>query len=333
MPSRTYRAMIVEEKEEGRFERRIGERRVGDLPKGDVLIGVRCSSLNYKDALSASGNKGVTRNYPHTPGIDAAGVVEESAAGDFRPGDEVLVTGYDLGMNTPGGFGEKIRVPASWVVPLPPGLSLEESMALGTAGLTAAMAVRALLEGGVQPGRGEVLVTGATGGLGTLSVLLLARAGFDVTAATGKEDQKAYLEGMGARTVVPREEVTDTSGRPLLKGRWAGVVDTVGGAILATAIRATQNRGVVACCGNAASHKLETTVFPFILRGVTLTGIESAECPMEERRLLWNRLAGEWKPERPGRFVSVVSLPDLEPEIERILAGGQRGRVVVDLSR
>jgi acrylyl-CoA reductase (NADPH) len=333
MSSETYRAMIVEETGKGRFERRIGERSVEDLPAGDVRIGVRFSSLNYKDALSASGNKGVTRSYPHTPGIDGAGVVEESAAGPFRPGDEVLVTGYDLGMNTPGGFGEKIRVPASWVVPLPAGLTLEESMVLGTAGLTAAMAVSALEEGGVTPDRGEVLVTGATGGLGTLSVLLLARSGYDVVAATGKSDQKAYLEGMGARAVVPREDVTDTSGRPLLKGRWAGVVDTVGGVILATAIHATKNRGVVACCGNAASHKLETTVFPFILRGVTLTGIESAECPMEERRRLWQRLAGEWKPDRTERFASVVPLAELEPDIDRILTGGQRGRVVVDLSR
>lgn len=324
----TFLAMVVEEQADGSYTRTIRERTVDDLPPGEVLIRVRWSSLNYKDALSASGNKGVTRKYPHTPGIDAAGVVEESRSDRFRPGDKVLVTSYDLGMNTSGGFGQYVRVPADWIVPLPAGLDLKESMILGTAGLTAAMSVSAV-SAGISPDQGEILVTGASGGVGSMAVSILARLGYEVCAASGKDT--AYLLGLGAKTVVSRADVNDESGRPLMKTRWAGVIDTVGGNILATAIKSTAHRGIVTCCGNVASPDLQLTVFPFILRGVTLVGIDSQNFPMAERKEIWQNLAHVWKPAKLGGMGRVVSLSDLEGEIGLILQGRQQGRVVVNL--
>ena len=326
----TFRAMVVEEQADGRYTRTIRERTVDDLPPGDVLIRVLWSSLNYKDALSATGNKGVTRKYPHTPGIDAAGIVEDSRSSRFRSGDKVLVTSYDLGMNTSGGFGQYIRVPADWVVPLPAGLELRESMVLGTAGLTAAMSVTAL-RAGIGPERGVILVTGASGGVGSMAVAILARLGYEVCAASSKD--AAYLLGLGAKTVVGRADVDDAGGRPLLTTRWAGVIDTVGGGILATAIKSTAHRGIVTCCGNVASPDLQLTIFPFILRGVTLVGIDSQNLPMEERVMIWQRLADEWKPAQLGSMGREVSLAGLEEEIARILKGGQQGRIVVNLGQ
>lgn len=327
--SQQFRTYWVEEQPDGAFRRSIVERSVADLPPGDLLIRVAYSSLNYKDALSAAGNRGVTRKYPHTPGIDAAGVVAESVSPAFQPGAEVIVIGYDLGMNTAGGFGEYIRVPAGWAAKRPAGLSLRESMALGTAGFTAAQSVQALVAHGVQPGGGEVLVTGATGGVGSVAVALLAQLGYAVTAATGKTEEADYLRGLGASLVIPRQEVDDTSSRPLLRERWAGVVDTVGGNILATAIRATRLAGSVAACGNAASPNLALTVYPFILRGVNLLGIDSANVPIGERAALWNRLASEWKPAKLDVMAREVTLEGLDAEIDAILQGQQRGRVVV----
>ena len=331
--SDTFQALWITEPEEGRFERSIAERSTDDLPDGEVLVRVRYSSLNYKDALSASGNKGVTRQYPHTPGIDAAGTVAESRSDEFRPGDEVIVTSYDLGMNTPGGFGGYIRVPAAWVVPLPSGLNLQESMIMGTAGFTAALSVHKLRHAGVTPERGPVLVTGASGGVGSLGVAILAALGYEVVAGTGKADAHDFLRDLGARDFVGREELVDDSKRPLLKSRWAGVLDTVGGDVLATALKTTQLDGAVSCCGNVASPKLPTTVFPFILRGIDLLGVDSQNCAMPLRRQLWQQLAGEWKPERLSSIMTETDLAGLEGEwIDRILAGGVRGRVVVRLS-
>lgn len=328
-----FKALVVEETGENKFERSVRERSTDELPGGDVLIRVHYSSLNYKDALSATGNKGVTRKYPHTPGIDASGVVEESGSGDFKKGEEVVVTGYDLGANTPGGYGEYIRVPADWVVKLPQGLSARDSMVYGTAGFTAALSVYKLEEYGVTPGSGEVLVTGATGGVGSVACGVLAKAGYDVVASTGKTDQKDFLTGLGVKEVIGREDATDTSGRPLLKARWAGAVDTVGGEILATAIKSAKPHGVVTCCGNVASAEFPINVYPFILRGVSLVGIDSAYCPMDIRKKVWAKLAREWKLENLDAISTEITLDGLDKHIELILHGKERGRVVVDLSK
>jgi acrylyl-CoA reductase (NADPH) len=325
----SFDALVVREGAEGEFVRHVERRTRDDLPAGEVLIRVRYSSLNYKDALSAIGNRGVTRSYPHTPGIDAAGVVEESSSDVFRPGDHVIVTGYDLGMNTAGGFGEYIRVPAAWVVRRPEPLSLRESMIYGTAGFTAAMSVYRLEGYGVAPSQGDVLVTGATGGVGSLAVAILAQDGYRVVAATGKPDQAAYLQALGAAEVVHRDEVRDAPGQALLKGRWAGAVDTVGGEFLAAAIKSTRYRGAVTTCGNVASAELQLTVYPFILRGISLLGIDSANCPMPMRQELWQKLAHEWKLPQLEEIGSECTLAELDGEIEAILAGEQRGRVVV----
>ena len=331
MSSQNFKAMVVSKTEDGEFTREIATRPIDSLPAGEVFLNVKYSSLNYKDALSAVGNRGVTRNYPHTPGVDAAGIVEHSESGEFQPGDKVIVHGYDLGMDTSGGFGQYVRVPADWVVNLPAGLDLKESMMYGTAGFTAAQSVLRIVEGGVRSEDGKILVTGATGGVGSMAVAVLAKAGYSVTASTGKTAQEQFLGGLGAEEIIGREDLTDPSGRLLLKGQWAGVVDTVGGEMLATAIKSTRQRGVVTTCGNVASHELNTNVYPFILRGVTLAGIDSASCPMERRRLVWEKMSAEWKLDILEQMCKTVCLEDLDPEIDVILKGGQVGRVVVDL--
>ena len=324
--------MVVSETAEKSFVREIKQKALSDLPAGELVIEVKYSSLNYKDALSASGNKGVTRKYPHTPGIDAAGVVATSTTRLFAAGDQVTVTGFDFGMNTSGGFGQYISVPALWAAKLPPGLSLRDSMGYGTAGLTAALCMMRLMASGLTKESGEVLVTGATGGVGCLAVAILAKLGFNVVAATGKTEEKDFLTQLGAKTIISREEANDTSGRPLQKGRWAGVVDTVGGNILATALKTAKYGGLVAACGNAMSADLNVNVFPFILRGVSLLGVDSVEIPMRARQMAWNKLAGEWSVDLSS-IVKEVSLEGLDDEIEKILKGGVRGRVVVDISK
>ncbi len=330
MKNTTFNAYWVTEEPDGTFRHQIIERNTDDLPQNGVLIKVSFSSLNYKDALSASGNKGVTRRYPHTPGIDAAGVVAESNSADFKPGDQVIVTGYDLGMNTMGGFGEYINVPAEWVIHLPEGISLKESMVLGTAGFTAALSLHHLLRCGQKPANGTILVTGATGGVGSLSVSIASKLGFEVTASTGKNEQKDYLINIGAKTIINRSEVDDQSGRMLLRPQWAGAIDTVGGNTLATILKSLKPHGNVACCGNVSSPLLNTSVFPFILNGVNLLGVNSATTPMPLRRSLWQKLAGEWKPESFLINAETVNLENIHSGIERILKGGITGRVVLE---
>ena len=332
MSDLTFKAMVVSEASERQYVRQITTRTVDDLPSGDVLIQVHYSSLNYKDALSAIGNKGVTRNFPHTPGIDAAGTVMQSDNGKFKPGDKVIVTSYDLGMNTAGGFGQFIRVPAGWVVPLPEGLNLRESMCYGTAGFTAALSVYQLEAHGITPDMGEVLVSGATGGVGSIAVSILAKTGYQVAAVNGLVDESDYLHEIGAQSIISISEATDKSGRPILKGRWAASVDTVGGEILATTIKSAASNAVVTCCGNVASPDLPINVFPFILRGVTLVGIDSQNCPMQLRQNTWLKIASDWKIPKMEQVVSEIALDDLDQHIEMMLAGKHKGRAIVKMT-
>ena len=327
----TFRALVVSKTDEKTFTREITERSISDLPEGEVLIRVHFSSLNYKDGLSCIGNPGVTRNYPHTPGIDASGKVAESSDSRFKEGDSVILTGYDLGINTSGGFGEYIRVPADWVVPLPESLSLKDAMVYGTAGFTAALSVHALQKHGVSPEQGEIVVTGSTGGVGSISVALLSHLGYNVVAATGKTNETEYLSVLGAKEIIHRDEVKDGSNKPLLRERWDGAIDTVGGTTLASLLKATKRGGAVASTGLVDSADLPTSVFPFILRGVSLLGIDSGFTPTELRREIWNKLAGEWELSQLDQLKIDCNLEGLDPEIDKILAGGQRGRVVVDL--
>jgi putative YhdH/YhfP family quinone oxidoreductase len=301
------------------------------LPPGDVLIKVRYSSLNYKDALSAIGNRGVTRRYPHTPGIDAVGQVVESADPALHPGDWVIASGYDLGMNTAGGFGQYIRVPASWLMPLPAALDPLMTMVLGTAGFTAALSLYKLESAGLRPGTGDVLVTGATGGVGSVAVALLAKLGYRTVAATGKLDQAPLLHALGAAEVIDRHTLEEDAEKALLKQRWAAVIDTVGGPILAGAIKSTRANGWVTACGNVASPDLALTVYPFILRGVSLLGVDSANCSLETRHHLLEKLAGPWRIALPRELVTMTDLAGLSHQIERTIQGQQVGRVVVDL--
>jgi len=332
MAEKTFRAMVVREEADSRFIRKIEERLVSSLPPGDILVRVHYSSLNYKDALSATGNRGVTKSYPHTPGIDAAGVVEESSDPGFRPGDPVIVTSYDLGMNTPGGYGQYIRVPAGWVVRLPANLTLRESMIYGTAGFTAALSVLRLVEYGIKPDQGIVLVSGATGGVGSIAVSILAKAGYRITAVNGVVDERPYLLSLGAGEVISIEEATDTSDRTLLKARWAGAVDTVGGIMLSTTLRSLQQGGAATCCGNVGSHDLPLNVYPFIIRGVTLIGIDSQNCPMPLRQRTWDRLAGEWKLDHLERITTETTLEGLGARMDLMLGKKHRGRTIVRLS-
>ena len=328
----TFQALLVEKSEDKTFSRSVVERHVDELPEGALLVKVKYSSLNYKDALSASGNPGVSRNFPHTPGIDAAGTVVSCDDNAFNAGDDVIITGYDLGMNTSGGFAEYIRIPSSWAVAKPDGLSLKEAMVLGTAGFTAGLSVQGLVENNVTPEDGEILVTGATGGVGSVAVALLAQAGFSVVGCTGKDSQADFLMSLGATRVINRDSLLENKERPMLKEQYAGVVDTVGGEFLAQAIKSTQYGGVVTCCGLTASAQLDVSVFPFILRGVSLLGIDSVQCPMPPRVRLWDKLAGDWKLNQLEALTTEVGLSQLDEKIDAILKGQLSGRTLVNLN-
>ncbi len=326
-----FKALWIEEIEDGTFSRSIKEVPITALPEDEVLIKVHYSSLNYKDGLSASGNKGVSRYYPFIPGVDAAGIVETDDSETFKPGQKVIITGYDLGMNTFGGFGEYIRVPANWVVPLPDKLSLFESMVYGTAGYTAAYGVRRLQRELLTPDSGPVLVTGATGGVGCMAVFQLAQLGFEVIAATGKPERERELKALGATTVVHRDEVYPDKIRLLNTGRFAGAIDTVGGKMLAALIPQIQPDGAIACCGNILGHELNTNIYPFILRGLSLLGIDSGITKMPLRLRIWEDIA-EISTAFPREWIKTVGLSDLEKEIDLILAGKQAGRVILQHS-
>ena len=325
--SDTYNAFVVDEIED-QFKSSIKSLPLPELQDGFVLIDVLYSSLNYKDALSASGNKGVTKSYPFTPGIDAVGKIRQSKDNNLKEGDEVIVTGYDLGMNTNGGFGEIIHVPSGWVVPLPNNLSMEEAISFGTAGITAAASVDAVLSK-IDAPEFPVAVSGATGGVGSIAVGLLSKLGIDVTAITGKENSSQFLKDLGAKNIILRDDFCSEKIRPLDKTKFSAGVDTVGGEILSRIISQVDRHGVITCCGNVNSIKLETTVFPFILRGIALQGIDSAESPISYKKYLWNKIASEWQIGYSKSSIKIIKLNELAPEIDKILIGNQQGRVVV----
>ena len=324
-----YKAFVVEEAD-GKFVQTIQTLSTDNLPSGDVLVRVHYSSINYKDALSATGNKGVTKSYPHTPGIDVAGVVEYSVDDKFRQGDEVIVTGYDLGMNTAGGFGQYIRVPSEWVVNLPKGLTMKEAMIIGTAGFTAGISLTRLSQL-VKPSDGKIIVTGATGGVGSVAISLLAKLGYQVVAVSGKESESEFLHKLGATEIISRNDFQTVDKRPLLSARYAGAIDTVGGPILENILKALMPLGAVTTCGSVSSTQLNMTVFPFILRGITLIGISAQNYPTNLREPLWKKLATDWKPDNLLDLYNEISLEELKGTLENILAGKLKGRTIVNL--
>lgn len=326
-----FRAWRVEESN-GEYLGSVKTLRVADLPENEVLIKVTHSSLNYKDALSASGNKGVTREFPHTPGIDAAGEVVEASAGPLAPGDAVLVTGYDLGMNTDGGFGEYIRVPAAWCVPMPSGWDARTAMIYGTAGLTAGLCVKKLLTMGAAPEQGKVVVSGASGAVGSVAVEILAGLGFDVVAVSGKAEHADSLKKLGATEVLGRETL-ETTKKPMLKPVFANGIDTVGGGPLAEMLKQVLPGGSVSCCGLVAGPQLETTVLPFILRGNNLLGVDSVEIPLAEKQLVWGRLSGDWACPVTEASARDIGKAELDKALSAFLKGQSSGKIVLDHSR
>jgi len=325
-----FRALLIEKTDAG-FSRSIVERSIDELPPGDLLIDVRYSSLNYKDGLSATGNPGVSRKFPHTPGIDAAGVVVETTSADFAVGDEVIAIGFDLGMNTPGGYGQRIRIPAGWAMQRPAGLELRESMVIGTAGFTAALCVHKLESVGMRPDAGPVVVTGASGGVGSIAVKLLAQLGYSVTAVTGKTDQHEFLRSLGATDILSRDEARAGADRPLLAETWGGAIDTVGGEILFNAVKSLRYGASLAACGLVDSPQIPASVLPFILRHVNLLGVDSVQLPLAQKAEIWNKLAGPWKLDGLAMLEEALTLDNLSGAIDRILAGRMVGRGVVDL--
>tara|TARA_B100001750_G_C15470376_1_gene579444 strand:- start:39 stop:1034 length:996 start_codon:yes stop_codon:yes gene_type:complete len=324
-----FKAFTVFENEDGSFKSEIISKSIDDLPPGDVLVRVDFSSLNYKDALSATGNKGVTKKYPHTPGIDAVGTVEDTSHSSFKIGDQVIVSGYDMGQNTAGGYGEYIRVPREWVALMPEGLTKKESIILGTAGMTAGLSLRELQKKNGIEGK-LAIVTGATGGVGCLAVKLLSQLGADVTAVTGKVDSEDFLKSIGAVEVINRQQLAENFHQPLASGKWDIGVDVVGGEMLAGLMTCLKLGGSVACCGLVGGSTIETTIFPYILRGNSLIGIDSGNIPISEKEEIWMLFANEWKIEL-NDLSRTITLNELDQEIESILKGGQVGRVIVSL--
>ncbi|MDE0702287.1 MAG: oxidoreductase [Rhodospirillaceae bacterium] len=324
----TFRAILLEE-DDGNVSGSVTDLEEDRLPEGDVTVRIDYSDLNYKDGLILKGLARLVRTYPHVPGIDFSGTVEDSASPDFAPGDRVVLTGWGLGERHWGGFAQKARVRADWLVKVPDGLTNLQAMAIGTAGFTAMISAMALEHAGLRPGAGPVLVTGASGGVGSVAVAILAALGHEVTASTGKSGEEDYLRGLGAASVIGRLEA---SGRPLEKAQWAGCVDTVGGATLATAAAQMGLHSAVAVCGNAGGNDLATTVLPFILRGVSLLGIDSVMYPAAPRKTAWQRLATDLPIGKLEAMTEVIPLGETFAAGETILKGGVRGRTVIDVN-
>ncbi len=328
-----FRALRITETQPGKFERTITEMQLDDLPPGELLVKVEYSSLNYKDAMSATGNKGITKKYPHTPGIDAVGMVELSRTEGFVVNEQVVVTGHDMGMNTDGGYAEYIRIPAAWAVKKPVEFSSFETMALGTAAITAASALYKMELMQQTPALGPIVVTGSTGGVGSMAVAILAKAGYEVIAVTGKSTAKEYLEHLGASRIETREFADDRSGKALIKPKWAGAIDTVGGNMLHTLLKGCSLNGNVVSTGLVSSPKLDATVYPFILNGVNLLGVGTAETPRETKILLWEKLVNEWNiKDKLNAIAKEVSLEELNNiYIDAILESRLMGRIVVKI--
>ncbi|PLR96915.1 NADPH:quinone oxidoreductase family protein [Bacillus sp. T33-2] len=326
-----FKAFLVD-KSEDNFTAGIKTVVLEDLPAGDVVIKVAYSSVNYKDGLASIPNGKIVRNYPFIPGIDLAGTVVSSADSRFKEGDEVIATSYEIGVSHFGGFSEFARIPAEWIVPLPDGLTLKEAMIYGTAGFTAALSVHRLEQNGLTPEKGKVLVTGATGGVGSIAVSILAKRGYHVVASTGKESEHGYLMEIGAKEIVSREDIYGEKIKPLDKQLWAAAVDPVGGKTLAAALSKLDYNGSAAVSGLTGGTDVQTTVFPFILRGINLLGIDSVYCPMDTRQELWHRMATDLKPE--GLLDTIkkeVTLEELPASLDSILKGEARGRTIVKL--
>lgn len=324
-----FNALRVHKTGDG-FTMVVESQQIDDLPAGELLVRVQYSSLNYKDALSASGNPGVTRNFPHTPGIDAAGIVETSEDDRFAPGDPVIVTGYDLGMNTPGGLGQYIRIPADWAVPMPAGLNPRESMIIGTAGLTAALCLVKLETMGLEPG-GSIVVSGASGGVGSFAVALLAKLGYRPVASTGSADAAAWLESLGAADIIDRSVLAAVDKRPMAGEKWDGAIDTVGGVTLANIIKELRYGASVAAVGLVGGTDIPTTVFPFILRDVNLLGVDSVEISHQRRLDTWGRLARDWKLDELEELANEIGLEQVPEQLDGLLSGSVRGRTLVNL--
>lgn len=327
-----FDAILVSQKEDKSSQAILSRLETDDLPPGDVLIRVAWSTLNYKDALAISGQSPIIRQYPMIPGIDLAGTVEQSDSADWQPGDRVLINGWGIGESHWGGLAQMARVPSTWLTALPDGLTLRQTMAIGTAGYTAMLSLMALERHGLKPDSGDVLVTGASGGVGSLAILLLARRGYRVIASTGRIEERGYLERLGASEILPREELS-RPGRPLDKARWAGVIDSVGSHTLANACAQTQVDGLVAACGLAQGMDFPATVAPFILRGVTLLGINSVTKPNAVREEAWSRLAEELDLDLLAETTTETNLPDTIGAAKDLLAGRIRGRLVVDVNQ
>ncbi len=321
------KAFVVEKIEEKKFTASIKDIEMPVLTEHEVLIKTSYSSLNYKDALSSTGNPGVTSVFPHVTGIDVSGVVSESKSDLFNIGDEVLITGYDLGMNTNGGHSEYVKAPDSWLIKKPDNISLRELMIYGTAGLTAALSVNELLNNGITSG--EILVTGATGGVGSISVAILSKLGFDVIALSGKEDQIDYLKSIGAKEIILRKDFDIENKRPMGRERFSGVIDTVGGNILAEALKQIKYDGVATCCGLTASPIFNTNVFPFILRGIRLIGIESVAASLAKKTQAWEKIASDFKINALEKLVNEISLNEIQHAYKEILAAKAVGRYLV----
>lgn len=321
-----YKAYLVEENN-GEYIGSVKELDTPVLQEGRLLIKVKYSSLNYKDALAATGAKGVVRSYPFVPGVDVAGEIIESSSDDFIPGDEVIATGYKIGMAEFGGFGEIVHLPSEWVIKLPENLSLYNAMCHGTAGITAAECVNKIIKGGISNTL-PVLVSGATGGVGSIAVSLLSKLGYEVHAITGKPDENEKLTSMGATKIIARNDFMSEPLKPLDKAVYSSAVDTVGGEMLAKMISMISNHGIVSCCGNVGGAMFTSSVFPFILRGVQLSGVDSAESPIDLKKELWNFLANEWQIDLNNQ-TKTVNIKEIDNEIKKILDGGQIGRVVI----